>query len=48
MIITIDNLLHLNAPKTFLASNYAAGVGTFTFKNINGLGSSWAIQVGET
>ena len=47
MIISIDNLLHLDAPKTFLASNYAAGVGTFNLKNVNGFGSSWAIQMGE-
>jgi hypothetical protein len=47
MILTNENLLHLDAPKTFLANNYAAGVGTFALKNINGFGSSWAIQMGE-
>lgn len=48
MIISNENLLHINAPKTFLATSYAAAVGTFNLKNVNGLGSSWAIQMGET
>jgi hypothetical protein len=47
MIIQVTNDLQVNAPKTYLSQGYAAGVGTFILRNTNGLGSSWAIQVGE-
>jgi len=48
MIIQSTNNLHLAAPKTRLAINANAGIGTFTLQNTDGFGSSWAIQIGET
>ena len=48
MIIQQQNTLHLNVPTTRLAINSAAAIGTFTFQNTEGFGSSWAIQIGET
>jgi len=48
MLINSWNTLHENAPKTYLMNTESAGTTIFRLRNTTGLGSSWAIQVGET
>ena len=48
MIITQDNLLDKNVPLTYLSNLEVAGTTIFRLRNTNGLGSSWAIQIGAT
>src|SRR3990167_8769498 len=48
MLIQSRNLLHENAPKTFLMNTEVAGTTVFRMRNTNGLAASWAIQIGET
>lgn len=48
MIIPAVNNLTINAPKTYLSVAGSAGTSVFTFKNLNGFQSNWAIQLGET
>jgi hypothetical protein len=48
MIVKVDNLLTIDAPKTFLAVKLPAGTTSLGVKNTGGFSSSWAIQLGET
>src|SRR3990167_11552438 len=47
MIIRADNLLHLNAPKTYLSNAEVSGTNILRWKNPSGFQLSWAVQVGE-
>ena len=47
MIIKTRNLLHVNAPKTFLTNLEAAGTNILRWKNPSGFNASWAVQIGE-
>lgn len=47
MLIQNRNLLHENAPKTFLMNTEVAGTTIFRLRNTSGFGSSWAVQIGE-
>lgn len=47
MIIQSKNNLHLNAPKTYLSSNVAAGATTSPAENTAALTNGWAVQFGE-
>ena len=47
MIIRADNLLHLNAPKTYLSNPEVSGTNVLRWKNPSGFQLSWAIQIGE-
>jgi len=48
MIVSSRNLLHEDAPKTFLSSSVAAAATVYPVRNTTGFTTSWAIQVGET
>lgn len=48
MIIPIKNTLHENVAKTYLAQNEPSGAASVRWKNPNGFGTQWAIQLGET
>ncbi len=48
MIIKSLNNLTETAPKTYLSNTEAAGTTVFRLRNSNGIGSAWAIQIGET
>lgn len=47
MIIRVENLLHINAPKTYLMNTEVAGTTVFRLRNTNAFGSSWGVQIGE-
>lgn len=48
MVIQSKNLLHENAPKTFLTDAVAAGATVLAVRNSAGFTTSWAKQIGET
>jgi len=48
MIIQQQNLLQINAPKTYLTFGESAGGNVIRWKNGSGFSSNWAVQIGET
>lgn len=48
MIISVQNLLPVNSPITYLTAPIAVGSGTLPVKALNQFNASWALQVGAT
>lgn len=47
MVIKTINNLYETAPKTFLGYPESVGTSVIRWKSANGLGASWAVQIGE-
>jgi len=47
MVIPSRNLLHEDAPKTYLASAVAAATTIYPVRNTSGFTTGWAVQLGE-
>lgn len=48
MLVRIQNILPIDAPKTYFSNSEVAGTNVIRWKNPNAFQPSWAIQLGET
>ena len=48
MIIKTENILHEDAPETFLSYAENAGTNVLRWRNSSGAQASWAVQIGKT